>query len=483
MKRRVRLQTHSSCEDQTRVSPRVCPPPRTLHFVLDDTLISAKGDGNRRKSQTIELERVNPKPHLTGKGVKLTLWVSPVNPVDIEQYQIELSPDPVPYPDGSKYHELIVIDKTSGEVTRFPANESTRTFGRFTLTSEIQEPAVAVLGVTASNDYSLHGGDTLTTTIAVADVSTYGELFDALGKQYGFTVEWTVAPGEASTSAPQDLIRAMREVPLDGIKNRLGSLADALSPGYVVGEWLTYEFPKFSIVSRMFTFDWVNSKQLKVSMPKIAEYLEQQNEEKTRDTEREHMDQMAKRDYKQSVQVYPLKKLSAETARSLAYPELKKYGLGPKRQYPNGVVVEAGPKYWDIVAYALDDKSPDLVWSSVETADADSRANALFVNAIPQTHKRIKELLDKMDGMLGAEETTTTGKRYRIEVILLQGGTHAKGADASVVGPMIDPSTGMPVSLRQSESLLNEAEVRYRHAKSEAEQTRELTRVGKAPPE
>jgi biotin carboxyl carrier protein len=326
------------------------------------------------------------------------IHVSNVCPVSVNEWKLSVSDKPVKYPDGTEYLELVAQDGGTGTKLTLPlANGALRRFGRFEVrVGDVWESTrAASLVVQAQPDRSIQGGDTYVDELTF-DGNNAGEMLDRLGEKYGFKVEWVAAPGHPeSVEYGKGLAEGQGSVGRVVVKEAMGRM-----------------------FSTRFVLDWKSPTLLQVSVKDYDRVLAQ----KQKDAEAKERIQRAEQVYKDwedrfqqeyslVTRIYALKKMSAATARALIDSEMGTYYLSgpPSSESYRMSRTQAGAP-------------PNALASATERCFADERTNSIIVSALPSTLEKVERIIREFDKAEAAGEPQGPASRYRIEVVLLQGG-------------------------------------------------------------
>lgn len=139
-------------------------------------------------------------------------------------------------------------------------------------------------------------------------------------------------------------------------------------------------------------------------------------------------------DYRLVTELLPLERLNAETAGELIENELQTHYL-----YPGNVISKS-----------VQDPPPTGFLKEIhERYFVDHKSNTLILTAIPRTHQKVGEILGRWEGVIRNREAEQPLGRYRIEVVLLQGGKAGETVEkASEMIELSFPVSGMLDELR-----------------------------------
>jgi hypothetical protein len=346
-----------------------------------------------------------PQPSLIrfpGQGWKGQIWVSAVSPVQLDRWHLTVSPDPVAYPDGSRYHTLTVQDGETSFALPL-AKEARREFGRFGVDVEAFCPVTrtASLSVRVGKDSGPLGADSLVENLAVRPGDAFGPFLERTAKDYGFTCEWDRA-------ASPDLVgflqrKSLAEKPDHSYTLRSGSLEDALD-----------ELPMKAGLPVVLS--WTDAAHLTVTPTDAAP--EQMRREAERPIELQHMQEAFDRNYGLQTRAYQPARLKADTLKGIVDRELGAYALLPRSGRVFGEEVEGGQYY---MVARLPNASDKVSTAARESALFDEKANTVIVTAAPPTHERIAAAIAEVEKLLSKETAPPAAPLHRVEVILLRG--------------------------------------------------------------
>ena len=402
----------------------------SLVYVDDTVLTIYKNQGNGRL-------RFNtyPQNHMINFGsasFKCEVRVSSVCPLFLNEWRISLSDKMVAYPDGSQYFEILGLNTKTKEEERLPATPgSMRKFGRFQISVGTIDPIfrTAIISVFADIDKTIRGADAFVESGIIPNKPA-GEYLPALGKSYGFEVEWVASPEGNADSIdfakkfqPRNASSVSDTTPKDLVQYYIGGQGGEEDLNRLAYEWkdLTH--------LRVWAKNY--SKYLAAEAEKKKEQTQQESEKSQRDAEEKQFTAIFESKYKVETRAYPLSKISPATAKTLVDSELGDYYLSLAKVTPpfGGHLTtdaELGKNFCILFVPQREivrGKEPGGIASAHEYAIADEKANALLVCAVPGTHVKIQKILAQADGLLApkGEAAGPPPKRYRLEVILLQG--------------------------------------------------------------
>ncbi|MCB9766778.1 MAG: hypothetical protein H6752_01180 [Candidatus Omnitrophica bacterium] len=314
-------------------------------------------------------------------------FVSHVCPIKINQILLTVSSDKVDYPDGSKYLEMVATDTITDETQTIPAaNDAVKSIGRFTVAvgRAFEETKTVVIQVSAEPDLTIRGKDAWVEDYSFKDSTTLEKALSDLGDRYGFKADWEAFEG--------------KEESIDYGKN-LNVPEMTISAGRPLKEVL--ELLGKNELDDKVTFEWETPTLLSVYPIGYKEVRDQQQRAKQIEQAKKEFE----KNYQLETQVYKLSKITPVTAKALIERELRSYQLSGT----------------EVRSYPLGTGSERSTWV-VEQCIADEKANAVIVTAIPETHKKVEELLAKMEGVLEAEQKEKAAplQLYKVEVALLQ---------------------------------------------------------------
>lgn len=339
-----------------------------------------------------------------GRSDRTSVFVSSVCPIHLDDWTFTVSRDDKPLPDGSLHPELTGRNERTGEVHTTPLAKATRRgFGRFTLTVEDWDKASRTAGIrlAVAEDSGIRGRLAYVGNFQVYDGDPLETILSKLAQHGGFEVEWAAHPGHPES--------------VEFIK-RLYTVARAPTPfggscEEILDSVLKWE-PRFARAK----LEWIDDTHLRVSPRDYEQVIAQMDEEKKNQARSEEVEASFTSDYQLETRVYPLQKFTPITAKALLEPELSTFYLVAGSPYR--IEIETATR-----AASLSDSERKslIVEKTEESIIADDKANALVVRATPATHARIAAALADMENMLKGETSAVEIKRYRLELVLLEG--------------------------------------------------------------
>ena len=404
-------------------------------------------------------------------------YISSVCPLSLNQWKLSISDKPVKYPDGSELLELTALDsKANTKVTLPLAQGAMRRFGRFNImVDSVSEPTrTARLKIEAQADKSIRGRDAyVAERLDYPEARTYGEFLDRMAEDYGFEVEWVAFPDHPeSVQFAQDLAFRLRGYPT----RREDVLQDHLE----------HLVPELAI-------EWKDPTHLRVSAKDYDQVVARREESARRSEENKRLEEQFKSDYAPITQLYRLADISAATALALIKSELDTYYLLESGRFEDVYVrhpqgIRGG--YFITSSNERPERIPSQSIRALTTehAAADERTNVLIVTAIAGTQRKIGDLIAGWEHIVAERVGQGAVKRYRIEVILLQGGkagekvdTLARGTKLSfrVKGLIEDlpAREGMKVKARDVVARLDSAEAELQLRRCEVELSRAMEQL------
>jgi hypothetical protein len=380
----------------------------------------------------------------------LRLFVSANTPIQLNEWKVRLSEDPVPYPDGNEYLEFALENTVDRSTGTMPAVEGvTRKFGRFELSvkSVWEITKTVMLNVSADLDPSIDGGDRyIRQEIRVAPGETLEAFLNRVAEQYSFEVEWVEHPGHPESI---DYLKRLRgPVKHPNSLHRM-ILKDAVS----------------ALLSRRreINLEWVDATHLQVS-PVGYEKIVAKREEEMRKQESAEIEERLKAEaakeqerllaeknqealeefeakYSPLTRVYPLGRMTPVTAKALVDRELTAFGF---LKYDSIDDLE-DPFYKTLLDFGNPAETShqelrNFPPFTIEQCVADEKANAVILTAIPETHEEVRKLLTEMDGMLADKEQKGPPRQFRLGVVLLQGVESEKNEELAPSEPAQKPS-------------------------------------------
>ncbi len=378
-------------------------------YLFDEIFFNVNGQGrdhceflNISNSYQPRQQRFGPEPQK-----EIEIAVSSIEPVTLNEWKLELSG----FASGSTQSVLLAKNIINNTTKSIPVLRGTvERIGRFQLhiINIFEETHLIQLLVDADPDLTIQGGDTyVPDSISINDGETLGAFLDRMGKQYGFEVEWVAYPGHPES------VDFLKNLPHLGTKtNDKGNavISDQIS-GLIYNDMWQYADGNWN-GSSIFSLSWPDAKHLRVETVGYDKVLAAIEEKQRYEADKAKLNEEWERDYKQEIRVYTLKKITPITAKGFIDPCLSGfvYSMRAIRRYGN-------PD--DITA--VDRANAGSGNWIVEQCIADERANTVIVNAIPATHKKIEELLARMEGMITEGSTKGQVKQYCLEVTLLRG--------------------------------------------------------------
>ena len=352
---------------------------------------------------------------LSAAPAGMNLYVSHVNPILIDGWNVSIGKEPVRGTEGDENFELLFENKETEEVITILALENMlRQVGRFSIrVEEFYEPTLtARLGVDVSEDKNAVGGDAYTKSFPdQAVLEQDGMLMlEAIGREYGFEVEWL---GEQHFVPPISIPRR------PGI---VSTLVERNFRPYLDFEWVSPTHVK------------VRASETALALAREQKHTQQRGEERVR---------LFNEKYPLMTKVYSLQNIGSEAAKSVIDPLLGTVSLllceGTMgldsaravlaREY-SATTLESAEDFW--VTWSPG-KIVDSEKSVEERSIADPSQEIVVVMATPPTLEKVDEMLAKMDQVLKVETSEQPSERYRIEAILLQGGKMGQAREGSKV--------------------------------------------------
>ena len=399
----------------SRSSWTIVPQERSKLFYLDEKYFEVELEEQQGKSYLNMEMPYQPSIINVAQGYGQSLVLSQMCPVQLDHFKLTISPKPVSYPDGSSYHELIVIsneaieNQSSDRFTMPLAMGTVRHFDRFKV--EVREfypeTLTAILKISAQIDEDARGRWAYG-RIELKDEETYGEAFDRLVEQFGFEVEWI----EAVEGHPES-IDAIKQRRIGQSRHSKGTyLKDFLTDSNRLNDNLAYE--------------WVDDTHLKLWAKDYAKRVAREAVEKK---EKQELERIFNENYKLATKVHRFERLGPAAARQLIEPQLNTYIFmnGPqwqllKTEHPgNRYMIGRIQNTSQMTGETKEKYDKYSIAVSREEVIADERSGTLIVSAIPKTHKEIDALLAKMEGMITDEPLAEAPERYRIDLVLLRG--------------------------------------------------------------
>jgi hypothetical protein len=401
------------------------------YTLIDNALIklNPKATVEKGKNGTRRIRRLeyifyrHPNRHKTFIGQREGYYISNRSPQYIDGLKLILSHNPTPFPGRIEYHILTVQDATGDIVGTMPVNErAKRKFGLYDIDvyNFFTASKTACFGVRRTPDLSIRGRDAYVERLGM-NGQMCGKLLDDLASRFGFEVEWKQVAGDPKSIeyGKKTSARGNRHSTYTYRRITVGKMLAGGFPSLGT-EWKT---PTHLVV---WAKDYEKAKKIKEEaqrQKKMKEEEKQRQKEKYRE-ENKLLVEKYNKEYLLSTQVYPLLKLTPVTAKAMIEPELRCFYL-----------FGGSPKL-GLHEYSADTK-PDKYAKDVriEKVVADDKGNNLIITAIPKTHEKIKQMLEKMESVVKSDAAVGEITRYRLEAVLLAG---------------IDPSSGSPDDLSLS---------------------------------
>jgi len=350
-------------------------------------------------------QAIDSKPY--GGDALIRIALSSLTPVYLNDWILSIGMDMVTYPDGNEYFQVRAYNPVQDTTVTLPAVfKNKRSFDRFTLEVTGGRPEgpwnLTYVTLSAEPDLTIRGGDTYVPDgISINDGETLGAFLDRMSKQYGFEVEWVEYPGHPESV---EFLKNLSHPGTNQYDEGNAVLSYQITTLTNTDKW---QLPDITARgSSIFSLSWPDAKHLRVETVGYDKILADAEENRRLQERAAQAHEEWERDYKLEVKVYSLKKITPVTAKALIEPHLRVYRYGPGsteiRSFPTATGRQ-GESYL------------------VEQCVADDKANAVIVTAIPATHKKIEELLTKMEGMVTEGSAKGPVKQYPLEVFLLRG--------------------------------------------------------------
>ncbi|MCA9449270.1 MAG: hypothetical protein KC931_19280, partial [Candidatus Omnitrophica bacterium] len=171
---------------------------------LDDVVISYRPDSIHGPSGDLKIKSIECESKVYSSSVAVlhqmdsSVFVSHVNPFQVNHLKFTVSSEKVPYPDGSEYLEIVATDTISGETESLPAAMGARkSIGRFSflVTTFNEEANTVQLRITAEPDLSIKGKHAWVEPNAPIGGDTLREVLEKIGDRYGVEIEWRTYEG------------------------------------------------------------------------------------------------------------------------------------------------------------------------------------------------------------------------------------------------------------------------------------------------
>jgi hypothetical protein len=387
------------------------------------------------------------------------LYVSAVTPLFLNEWRLTPLESPPLTAREKGGWKLQADNLRTGEGLSMPlAPQAKKNIGRFEIQVERFDTrtATALLVVNADVDESIKGRYAYISKLRLP-AGTMNSMLDALGKECGFEVEW--APLNPKYPGSLDAIKASG-CPATKVE---GTYAEDLFTGYTGYGDVTYPWSHLEA-------KWKDDTHAVVRPKNHDEVIAQIEREERRQKESEELSAVFESEYSLTTEVYRPDKIKASTAKEIVARELRVYCLDCRGQGSNGTppstedetwrgimgehlgaigsdfsverqgefcMILACPQLESLLIDAQREKLSNFLGSvsklEKETVLADEMSNSLIVSGIPKTHKRIEELLAKMEGLVASQVESIPADRYRIEVALLRGGAKGEGAAEAAI--------------------------------------------------
>jgi hypothetical protein len=347
-----------------------------------------------KQAQLIEVDAA---PH------EMDLFVSAVTSAQVNNWKFQVIPGKAGSNEGPSYPVLTGTNLPTGQEVNMTARvESERRFGRFTIkVAEFTESSSTVYArLKANPDLTIQGGDSyLSEPLGVAQGETLSHILGRLAELYGFDVEWVECPGHPELIEEMKSLRADRESDFGR-----GIVSERVLNMFIQTGWQA--IPSSRSFNKL-TATWPDSKHLRVENEDCEEILARKEKQEREEAEIKKTREEWQRDYKLAVRIYTLERLTPVTAKAFIDSLLHAY------VHSRGHIAEWAPTH--------DVGSDNAANSLVERCIPDDKSSSLIVTAIPATHKKIEELLAKMEAMASEEKEKGPVKQYRLEIVLLKG--------------------------------------------------------------
>lgn len=446
-------------------------PEESLYAYLDDVAFYGlhPTEGGRRLIVRVR-EQSDRIPLTAAPWKEDVLFVSSFNPVLLGSWKLSVSKDPVEYPDGAQYLQLLAQDQTSNTQVTLPATRGAyRKFGRLTVSvNQVCLPTrTVVLWVQADADTTIRGADAYVERLGfVRDevrghMATYAEFFDRISSEYGFEVEWVEFP-----PGHPDSIEYAKTLSPVGTSSSSGILRDVLERMLAVTKW--------SYPHQALALEWRDPYHLQVWPKNYDKVLAQRQDYEQQQREREQAKARFEEEYRLQTRVFPLKSITPSTAQALVDNVIANYVLIGAEVYTR----EEAERKWPP---RQDGTRPYSIEAEVqEQAYADERSGSLIVTATARTMQEIEQILARVDGLLAEErQAKPAPKQYRVEAILLQGQGANRGRMAlsfPVPGRLtelnVSPGTKVKAGDRVARLDTEERELQLQALKAQLEQRR-----------
>ncbi len=365
--------------------------------------------GNCLEIRVIQLpERFDYPAHWKTGGRDAYLPVTAHQPVQLSEWVFRILDEPQTSQDGA-YLLLSVKNIETGEESLTNVKRGAkRTFGRYYMElmvgHMVLETKSAYFMVQINRDTRIRGGDTYVEDLYYDESMTHGDYLDLLGEKYNFKVEWRPFPGYPES--------------IELYKNEKESLQSIRHESTTIREFLPRAFTGGTV--KDLKFEWKTPNHLIVQPARYDEYLQLQERIKKENEEREKALEDFNQEYELITKIYPLKTLSAATAKALLEKEIFIHLL---YRHPNG----KNGKYYEVFSANKYNRLEGMDSGSYEIASikeeiySDDRTNVLIVKAAAHTHKKLSNAIASMEDMIQIKEKKSIPQSFRIEGILLEG--------------------------------------------------------------
>ncbi|MCA9444064.1 MAG: hypothetical protein KC964_24945, partial [Candidatus Omnitrophica bacterium] len=429
---------------KTEVStPRCTPPceaipPRVVRTVfLDGVAMEYTLDPSPSRSIYFRSYQSPTEVEFDARPDRKMLFVSRAAHLEIGSVKLTVSNEPVEFATGTAYLQISAKDMASEATCVLPlALRAQKSIGRYSIevVAAYPETKTAKLEIIAEPDFTVQGKEAWITESCshLGDLET---ILSYLGENYGFEVEWQLYDNYVESAAKAKRSKVLGVGPeTPRRRSSRGSSSNSVE-GATIRERIDSYVLDFPV-----SFEWKTPTLLSVYPMGFKEVLKEQEEQRLQDEKKQkakELNEAMKKEFEEKYQpilkVYSLKSVTPITAKAIIDQELQYYSLRPttyQKEWPVGEPsIESIPiaQKDEWFGRASDSTTPNYRMKRIdqvvaEECIADDKANAIIVTAIPETHKKIEELLAKMEGVLEAEQKEKAAplQLYKVEVALLQ---------------------------------------------------------------
>lgn len=446
----------------TTTVDKLKPDSAGLYLYLDEVQLMIKYSGKTSPPRVDLSSSPAPSRHVIGGAPKRidSLALSTFCPVHLNQWELRLSEEPVRLPDGSQLLEITAINRESGERVTLPGQKAaTRQFDRYELiVNQVYEPTRTVLLILQANaDPKIRGRLAHMQSGELRPGESCESFFTRLARDYEFRVEWVE---DELNPEPLKQLRETRSrigLRLAANQNVQEYLERVLAhrcfdsdPGLNMEMWsapgVAGNYESISSLDLEWTDDTtlrIRPRQSRQAEEELLRKAQERKQQAQCEQELQELEARFEAEYAPMTQVYPLQRMSAETAQTLIEAKLMAHYLARTSAPPRTLLgmnrllseaANAGRCYaivslrpnlylaWRTTDTGTTDRTSDMaIRQTREASVADSRANAVIVTAIPRTHREVAALLQQIEGALVTPVQADPPHRIRVQAILLRG--------------------------------------------------------------